>query len=89
MTPETSLSLVFDTVVTVINVLCVLIIPSIVVGLVVAIIQAATSVQEQTLSFFPRLIVILLMLLFSGHWILRTLVEWFSALSIIIPETLN
>lgn len=89
MTPEISLTLIFNAVMTVINILCVIIIPSILIGLVVAIIQAATSVQEQTLSFFPRLIVILLMILFSGHWIVRTLVDWFSTLSVIIPEALN
>lgn len=45
---------------------------SLVVGLVVSILQAITSIQEQTLSFAPRLIAVGLVLFFCLGWILQT-----------------
>lgn len=44
----------------------VLIVPSLLVGLVVSVFQAATQINEQTLSFLPRLLVTLAMLGFAG-----------------------
>ena len=46
-----------------------ILIVSIVVGLVIAIFQAATQIHEQTLTFVPKLLVIALMLLLMGSWI--------------------
>ncbi|EGQ9284369.1 flagellar biosynthetic protein FliQ [Vibrio parahaemolyticus] len=46
----------------------VLILPSLIVGLVIAIIQAVTQVNEQTLSFLPRLLITLLTIAFTAHW---------------------
>ncbi|WP_199438720.1 flagellar biosynthetic protein FliQ [Vibrio owensii] len=46
----------------------VLILPSLVVGLVIAIIQAVTQVNEQTLSFLPRLLITLITIAFTSHW---------------------
>ena len=70
MTPEQTVSLLGDAVKLVILMVGVLIVPSLIVGLVVSIFQAATQIQEQTLSFLPRLFVTLLTLLFTGHWLL-------------------
>lgn len=42
-----------------------------------SIFQAATQINEQMLSFLPRLLITLAMLVFSGHWILRTLGDLF------------
>ena len=42
---------------------------SIVVGLIIAIFQAATQIQEQTLTFVPKVLIIALMLLLLGSWI--------------------
>lgn len=47
-----------------------LLIVSIVVGLIVAIFQAATQIHEQTLTFVPKLIVIAIVLLVTGSWML-------------------
>ncbi len=49
---------------------------SMAVGVIIAIFQAATSIQEQTLTFVPKLIVIALVLVMSGSWILSTLVDF-------------
>lgn len=49
---------------------------ALVVGLVVSIIQAATQIQEQTLSFVPKLLAILLGLLLLGSFMMTTLTEF-------------
>ena len=56
---------------------CVLIVPSLLGGLLISIFQAATQINEQMLSFLPRLLITLGMLVFAGHWILRTLSDLF------------
>ncbi|MGP7733779.1 MULTISPECIES: flagellar biosynthetic protein FliQ [Oceanimonas] len=88
MTPEQTVDIISQAVLTIIAMVSVLIIPGMVVGLVVSIIQSATQIQEQTLSFFPRLLVTLLMLIFAGHWLLRELMELFDMLYTIIPGSL-
>lgn len=58
---------------------------SLVVGLVVSILQTVTSIQEQTLTFVPKLIAVFLVIILAGSWILNSLkdyiVELFSNFS--------
>lgn len=49
---------------------------SLVVGLLVSIFQATTQIQEQTLTFVPKLIVIALTLVVGGSWMLNELVKF-------------
>lgn len=49
---------------------------ALVVGLVVSIIQAATQIQEQTLSFVPKLLAIIAALVIMGNFILNSLIEF-------------
>ena len=53
---------------------------SLVVGLVVSIFQTVTSIQEQTLTFIPKILAIFVALIFLGHWMLNTLVEFINEL---------
>ncbi|PJC86435.1 flagellar biosynthetic protein FliQ [Vibrio sp. HA2012] len=85
MTPELAVTLISDAVWLIINIVMVLIIPGLLVGLVIAIFQAATQINEQTLSFLPRLIVTLLMVIFTGHWMLGKLIDQFDYLFHNIP----
>ena len=62
-----------------------LLVPSLLVGLIVATFQAATQINEQTLSFLPRLVVTLLCILFFGPWIVNILVEYARNLYMNIP----
>lgn len=48
---------------------------SILVGLFISIIQAATSINEQTMTFVPKLIVIALVLIIFGGWMLQQMVD--------------
>lgn len=52
------------------------IIPSLLVGLCVSIFQATTQINEQTLSFLPRLVMTLLVLIFGGKWMLTQLSDF-------------
>ena len=56
-----------------------------VVGVLIGIVQAATSVQEMTLSFIPKLIILVLLLFFIGNWQISVLVEHFQTLLMNIP----
>ena len=63
-----------------------LLISALVVGLVVAILQATTSIQEQTLTFVPKVIVILLMLALLGSAMFTSLREYTIGLFRMIPD---
>ena len=49
---------------------------SLVVGLIVSIFQTVTSIQEQTLTFVPKILSIYIALIFLGHWMLNNIVEY-------------
>ena len=53
-----------------------MLIVSMAVGILVAIFRAATQIHEQTLSFVPKLILIIVFLLVGGNWMLTTLQEY-------------
>ena len=61
---------------------------SLVVGLIISIFQATTQIQEQTLTFVPKLIAIILVLVLGGPWMLNKLVmltnELFQSISTIV-----
>ena len=89
MSPGQSIELVSQGVTLVIVLVMVLIVPSLLVGLLVSLIQTATQIQEQTLSFLPRLVVTLLVLLFTGSWILRQISALFHAIFEQIPGAIG
>lgn len=49
---------------------------SLVVGLIISIFQTVTSIQEQTLTFVPKILAIFVALLIFGHWMMNTMVEF-------------
>ncbi len=49
---------------------------SLLVGIVVSVIQVATSLQEPTLTFVPKILTVAVVLLVAGGWMLRTLVDF-------------
>ena len=59
---------------------------ALVVGLIVAIFQATTSIQEQTLTFVPKILTILGMLALLGGWMFSVLREYTVRLFDIIPQ---
>lgn len=89
MTEETAVALIFEAVLNISLIVAVLIGPGMVVGLFVSVFQAATQINEQTLSFLPRLMVTLGMLVFAGHWILERILRSFEILFLTIPEMIG
>jgi flagellar biosynthetic protein FliQ len=63
-----------------------LLLAALVVGLVVAILQATTSIQEQTLTFVPKIGAILLMLFLLGGWMFSQLSDYTVQLFNMIPD---
>ena len=66
-----------------------LLITAMVVGLVIAILQATTSIQEQTLTFVPKVIAILLILGFLGGWMFTSLSDFTVRVFSMIPEVVR
>ena len=58
-------------------------------GLLIGILQAATSIQEMTLSFVPKLLGLILLLYFIGNWQLGVLINYFERLIDALPMYLN
>lgn len=85
MNPELAVEILRNALLLTIILVTVIITPGLIVGLLVAVFQAATSVNEQTLSFLPRLVVTLLTLMVLGHWIIMQLVGYTEELIRNIP----
>ena len=58
------------------------------IGLIIAIFQATTQIQEATLAFVPKIVVVFLILILTGSWIINSLIEFtnnvFSMIDLII-----
>ena len=76
MTPELVLSLAQQAIQIVLMLTSIILLPALCVGLLVSMFQAATQINEQTLSFIPKLIVTFLTLMIAGPWMLKSLVSF-------------
>lgn len=63
-----------------------ILVPGLVVGILISLFQAVTQISEQTLSFVPKLIVLILSYLITGPWILRYMSSYALDLFEKIPE---
>ena len=59
------------------------------VGFLISVFQAATQIQEQTLSFVPKIIAVALALLITGNWVLAELVSFTQSLFDQLPALLD
>lgn len=89
MEPEVFVSIFRQALWLVVTLVSAVIVPSLLIGLVVAIFQAATSINEQTLSFLPRLIMTLTALGFGAHWGMNKLIEFFISMVDQIPQVVG
>ncbi len=76
LTPDIAADLVGDSLELVMMLVLLLVGPGLVVGLVVSLFQAATQINEQTLSFLPRLLITLLAIIVLGRWMTGTLMDF-------------
>ena len=80
MTVEAVLDVAVETIWTIIITSAPLLIISLVVGLVISIFQAVTSIQEQTLTFVPKILSIFIGMMIFGSFILNTIIEFMTEL---------
>ena len=76
MTEAVIIDIFTQTLVLIIKVSAPMLLVSLAVGLIVSILQTITSIQEQTLTFVPKLLAIFLTLMLAGNWILTMLKEF-------------
>ncbi len=89
LTPEVVMDLFAEAFYLTILMLLVIIGPGLIVGLVVSMFQAATQINEQTLSFLPRLIVTIISLMIAGPWLLNKFMDLFNRLFSSVPSLIG
>ncbi len=85
MTPESVMDLTHGALVVTCMVAAPLLLIALVAGLVIGMLQAATQINEATLSFIPKLLLVALTLVVAGPWMLRVLVDFTRNLYAGIP----
>lgn len=85
MTPELVMDIVGDALYLVVLIVAVIVGPSLAVGLLVSMFQAATQINEQTLSFLPRLLITLATIMVAGSWLITKFSDLFNRLYTNIP----
>lgn len=63
-----------------------IVVVSVVVGVIVSLLQAVTSIQEQTLTFVPKLVAVALLLIFAAPWMVRQLMQFTVSCFSRLPE---
>jgi flagellar biosynthesis protein FliQ len=85
MTPESIMTLSHQAMYVALLMAAPLLLVSLVVGLVVSLFQAATQINESTLSFIPKLIAIAVTLVIAGPWMLTTMLDYMHNMFTSIP----
>ena len=89
MSPDTVMTIGQNTL-EVIGILAgIVLLPALAVGLVIAMFQAATQINEMTLTFIPKLVVVGLVLMLAGNWMIQLLMNFSLNLIESIPELLH
>ena len=89
MTPEFVISLASEAIQTVLLLALPLLGVGLVVGLIVAVFQAATQIQEMTLSFVPKIVAVFLALLAAAPWMLNKISYFTTQLITSIPQVIH
>jgi len=85
MTPESVLSIMQQTLQVIMILVAIVLLPALAVGLLVSMFQAATQINEMTLSFIPKLLITLVTLMVGGQWMLHLIVNYSRQLIENIP----
>ena len=89
MTPENIMDLAHKTLLVTSLIAAPLLLMALITGLVIGMLQAATQINESTLSFIPKLLLLVLTLFAAGPWILRVLVDFTRDLYSSIPALIG
>jgi flagellar biosynthetic protein FliQ len=89
MTPENVMDLAHKTLLVTALISAPLLLIALITGLVIGMLQAATQINESTLSFIPKLLMLVLTLFVAGPWILRMLIDFTHDLYASIPAMIG
>jgi flagellar biosynthetic protein FliQ len=89
MTPEMVLTVARESLTITVLVATPLLLAALVTGVLVGVLQAATQINEMTLSFIPKLLALVVTLLVTGPWILQLLTSYTQTLFRNIPGMLG
>ncbi|MDT8405976.1 MAG: flagellar biosynthesis protein FliQ [Methylococcales bacterium] len=89
MSPESVLTLGQNAMILAAKLSLPILLPSLIVGLMIAMFQAATQINEMTLTFVPKLFVIGISMVLFGAWMLRVFLDFFTNLIRSIPAMLQ
>jgi flagellar biosynthetic protein FliQ len=89
MTPETVITIGKDAIEVSVLLVAVILLPVLGVGLLISMFQAATQINEMTLSFVPKLVVMFVTILFAGSWMLGLLMDYANRLIESIPTLIG
>ncbi len=89
MVPETIYRVSQEAMIVAVKLTAPVLLPSLAVGLIIAMFQAATQINETTLTFVPKLIVIGFVLLIAGPWMLQVFLDYFQDLIKEIPQLIG
>ena len=76
ITQDAVLDIARDAIYTIVIVSAPLLLVALIVGLIISIFQTVTSIQEQTLTFVPKIISVFLVMILAGSWMLNVLLEF-------------
>lgn len=85
MTPEVAVDLVSEAIYLILILVTLILVPGLIVGLIVSVFQAATQINEQTLSFLPRLLVTLFVIIAAGPFMMQKILDYSENLIRNIP----
>lgn len=85
MTPETVLDIGHQAMYVTVMLAAPILGAALLVGLIVGVLQAATQIQEMTLSFIPKLLALVIALFWAGNWMLALLIDYTETLFLEIP----
>jgi flagellar biosynthetic protein FliQ len=85
MTPEVAIDIVRGAIFLILKLVTLILVPGLIVGLIVSVFQAATSINEQTMSFLPKLLVTLFVIVAAGPYMMQEIMEFSESLYRNIP----
>jgi flagellar biosynthetic protein FliQ len=88
LTEQIALSMAANAMATAAKLAAPIVLSSMVVGLLVSIFQSVTQIQEATLTFVPKLLVVGLVFTVAGHWMLSTYIGYVDSLFRSVPQLL-
>lgn len=86
MTPETVMEIGRQAIEATLLVAAPMLITALLVGLIISIFQAATSLNEATIQFVPKLIIMFIVMVLAGPWMLHTMMDFITRLYNNIPQ---